>query len=544
MRLSIRILIPLTFCASLLVALSGNSANASGARVLTITGTGVEMYPAYDSSVTRYGVLTTAGTNGMVSVTASPADPEGKVFVNGAAVTGSTELTGLAPGDEISVIFDDELGRDAHSLIYLPSGFPALSATNSGSGLSPQAVALTLSTFNQLNPAPTFEAVVDSNGVPFWTNQTAFSSLDLKQQLGHWTVSSNDPNDQGLRVLDSTMQSVKTLHTVGGDADAHDSVLLANGGALLMSYPQNTDTGTTDALIEEVDSNNQLVFSWNSKDHVDPDTESVMAPGTADYAHINSLQVLPGDGDILASFRNISAIFRIARVAHDGYQPGDVIWRFGGKLSDFTFEPGEDGPCAQHTATLHPDGHLVLFDNSPNAFWGNLCVDQSDPSGPGYSRSTSRVTEYDLDENSMQATLVSEYSRPGYAAGFAGSAYRLDNTNTIIGWGGEKQSIAQEIDNTGALLWDLKDSADVGSDRYATYRAHAATWTDTTAPELSLSLASGQSFVQGSQVQLATTCTDRGGSALTQCGSNGVGTQTLNTSTLGNHSLVVEAKDP
>jgi len=384
MPLSIRVLIPLTLCASLLVYLSGNTANAADSRSLSITGTGAEMYPAYDSSVTRYGVLTSAGTDGTVSVNANPAGSSGKVLVNGAVAVGPTEVTGLAPGDEISVIFDDELGRDVHSLIYLPSGFPALSATQSGTGLSPQAVALTLSTFSQINPSPTFETVVDSNGVPFWANKPAHSSMDLKQQLGHWTVSSNDPNDPGLRVLDSTMLSTKTLHTVGGDADAHDSVLLDTGGALLMSYPDNTGTGKVDALIEEVNSSNQVVFSWNSKDHVDPDTESVVAPGAADYAHINSLQVLPGDGDILASFRNISAIFRIARVAHDGYQPGDVIWLFGGKLSDFTFEPGEDGPCAQHTATLHPNGHLVLFDNSPNAFWGNLCVDQSDPSGPGY----------------------------------------------------------------------------------------------------------------------------------------------------------------
>jgi hypothetical protein len=544
MRLYIRILIPLAFCASLLVCLSTTTANAAGTRSLTISGTGADMYPAYDTDITRYGIVTSAGTDGTVSVNAVPADVAGKVFINGVATTGPTEVTGLTPGDEISVIFDDELGRDVHSLIYLPTEFPTLQATNTNGGLTQQAVAVTPNRWTSTTPpSPIFETVVDRWGVPFWTVKQSASSGDLKQQLGKWTVIRQGAVNPGLNVLDDNMETAQTFRPENGPVDGHDSILLPDGGALVMSYPHNQDTGKTDALIEEQNSSKQVVFSWNSKDHVDPDTESVVPPTNPDYAHINSIQILPGDGDILASFRNLSAIFRIARVAHDGYQPGDVIWRFGGKQSDFTFEAGEDGPCAQHSATLHPDGHLVLFDNSPNGFWGNLCVDQSDPSGPGYFRTQTRVTDYVLDEDTMQATLASEYTRSGYAAGFAGSAFRLDNGNYLIGWGGEKKSMAQEVDASGNLVWDLQDTAVDTTDRYSTYRAHAGTWADTTAPVITTSLASGQTFTQGSQAELTTTCTDRGGSALTQCGANGTSTQTLDTTTLGNHSLEVQAKD-
>ncbi|MEZ5161999.1 MAG: hypothetical protein R2709_15350 [Marmoricola sp.] len=41
------------------------------------------------------------------------------------------------------MIFDDALGRTAHSLVYLPQGFPKLKATDYDSGLTPQAVAIT-----------------------------------------------------------------------------------------------------------------------------------------------------------------------------------------------------------------------------------------------------------------------------------------------------------------------------------------------------------------------------------------------------------------
>ncbi|HNA99256.1 MAG TPA: aryl-sulfate sulfotransferase, partial [Marmoricola sp.] len=491
-----------------------------------------------------YGVRPGAANDGSIWVTATPASNSGRVFINGAPATGPTQVTGLVPGSEISVIFDDTLGRSVHSLIYLSPDFPELTATNAPGGLTPQAVAITLNRFSQDAPNPRFEAIVDRWGVPFWTLRQNGPSGDLKQQLGQWTVIRQLPDETGVTVLDEFMRPIRTYLPQGGPVDGHDSVMLPNGGALLLSYPPNQVTGRIDAMIQEINSNNQVVFSWNSNDHVDPNTESVVPGTNADYAHINSIQVLPGDGDLLASFRNLSAVFRIARVAHDGYQPGDVIWRFGGRRSDFNFEPGEDGPCAQHTATLHPDGRLVLFDNSPNSFWGNLCVDQDDPSGSTYSRSQTRITEYSLDEDTMEAVLASTYSRPGYAAGFAGSAYRMANGNTLIGWGGEKQSIAQEINDSGEILWDLADTTPtVATPRFGTYRAHAATWTDHIPPSISLSLPDGQSVAKGNPLQLRVNCTDRGGSALDQCGLQGEPVLSLDTQTLGSHHITLTATD-
>ena len=41
--------------------------------------------------------------------------------------------------------------------------------------------------------------------------------------------------------------------------------------------------------------------------------------------------------------------------------------------------PATVGPCAQHAATLLPNGNVLIFDNGSTSFFGNLCVD---PAGP------------------------------------------------------------------------------------------------------------------------------------------------------------------
>src|SRR3546814_21184627 len=89
------------------------------------------MWPAFSEDVPRYGVSTTGSATGTVKVTATPAGSGGRVLVNGAPTTGSRTITGLEPGDEISVIFDDDSGRSAYSLIYLPTSFPITSEERS-----------------------------------------------------------------------------------------------------------------------------------------------------------------------------------------------------------------------------------------------------------------------------------------------------------------------------------------------------------------------------------------------------------------------------
>ena len=62
---------------------------------VSVSGTGVGTYPAFDPSISRYAVTTTAATAGTVTVTATTSDPAGVVTVNGRIAPGAR---GRSPG--------------------------------------------------------------------------------------------------------------------------------------------------------------------------------------------------------------------------------------------------------------------------------------------------------------------------------------------------------------------------------------------------------------------------------------------------------------
>src|SRR5262249_19191610 len=189
--------------------------------------------------------------------------------------------------------------------------------------------------------------------------------------------------------MNSKFEVIATHHTVGlTNTDAHDSILEPDGSMVLLAYVPNPDTGKIDSVFQEADPQGKVVFKWNSQDLAD----ETVAGTNADYAHINSVQIVDSGQDYLASFRHLSAVLLIAREAHDGYQPGDIIWKLGGRDSSFTFvDDPYDGPCAQHDATMLPNGDVMVFDNGSVTGFGAFSVDQSDPNGPLIDRPPSRL---------------------------------------------------------------------------------------------------------------------------------------------------------
>jgi hypothetical protein len=534
---------------SLLVGLSGLLAvhpQSSAAQAvdpthdITVTGTEVGTYPAFDPSVARYGVTTTNETAGTITVHATSSDPTSVVTVNGrVAPGGSRTLTGLSAGDEVAVFITDSAGTARHSFVYLPPQFPALERVTpdpTPGTLAPGLVLLTLGLWVQ--PSPFFETAVDVNGVPAFVHQTA-RSMDLQLQAnGRYSVfrPTTEPGRTGadLVELDAQWREVTRHRTVGlVDTDPHDAIVLPDGTVWLMAYEPNSGSGLTDSVIQRIDPDGTLGFTWTSA----PYAAETVTPGNPDYAHLNSLQVLPG-GDVLASFRHFSSVYRIATSAHDGFEAGDVVWKLGGRDSDFTFPTPEDGgPCAQHTARMMPNGNVMLFDNgSWNAFGTEdpLCVDPADPSGPTVQRVQSRVVEYALDTTAGTATVVGDpYAPPGRFAIFAGSAQRLGNGSTMIGWASSTVGVASEVAPDGTLL------RHPGTPKWFTYRAHKAVVPDATPPEIDVSVpAEAATYVEGDAVTPSYDCSDRGGSSLQSCTATPV-----DTSAAGTHTMTVTATD-
>jgi hypothetical protein len=526
-------------------------------RSISVAGTDVSMYPAFDPLVTRYGVTTATDTAGAVTVTASTSDSSGQIWVDGQPVANNTAdaLTGLSGGDEISVFIKDSSGTTAYSLVYLPAGFPTLTATTTGSGVAPGDVFMTLTDFS--GTTTSYETDVDQNGVPVHVTADAPPGVpsDFKVQPdGNYSVYRQTPTTgkTGGEVveLNGQYQQIGAYESADPvtNTDGHDSLLMPNGDKwMIATQPRGgggADASDLDAIIQEQNSAGAVIFSWDSD--VLPASQTVQPSGAADYAHINSIAVMQ-NGDILASFRHFSSVFEIATHAHDGFNPGDIVWELGGRTSSFTFDSADGSPdpnaspCAQHDASELPDGDILIFDDGSVSINSSplLCVNESDPSGPAVARAATRLDQYALNTTTGVATLVRSFQVPGNLTGFAGSAQRLGNGDTLAGWGGGPHTLATEFTADGDVNWNLSDSAGLLS-----YRAFKYDAPDEISPVVNVaSPAPGASYAFGQHVTSTFSCTDQGGSSLQTCGGAATEGGAISTSTPGTHHYVVTATD-
>ncbi len=141
-----------------------------------------------------------------------------------------------------------------------------------------------------------------------------------------------------------------------------------------------------------------------------------------------------------------------------------IRWRLGGADGDFAFSDPADMFHAQHTASQLPNGNILLFDNQAGL---------PAPDGEGHY---SRALELRLDFDAMTAVKAWEYSpEPRLYSKFAGSAYRLDNGNTLINFGhpaqGELTTTLVEVDARGRELFRLATDAVPRELRFNRYRA-------------------------------------------------------------------------
>ena len=176
-----------------------------------------------------------------------------------------------------------------------------------------------------------------------------------------------------------------------------------------------------------------MLFEWRSLDHVaiEESHAPISTDTPFDYFHVNSIE-LDADGNYLVSARNTWAIYKIDRGS------GNVIWRLGGKKSDFAMGPGTVFAW-QHDARHHgaTDQLVSLFDDG--------AAPQVQPQ--------SKALVLALDTKRMRATLHRRYTHdPPVLSHALGSTQLLPNGNVLVGWG--TAPWLSEYTHDGELVFD------------------------------------------------------------------------------------------
>lgn len=190
-----------------------------------------------------------------------------------------------------------------------------------------------------------------------------------------------------------------------------------------------------------------------------------------DYFHINSI-VKGDDGHYLLSARHASTIYKINGT------DGSIIWRLGGKHSDFELGPNVTFGFQHHArslATSSPDTDIIsLFDNS---VYGSESAGGGDKEVHVYPYSRGKYIR--LDHTTKKASLHRAFLPPDRGAPILtksqGSLQTLPGGNALINWGSEGQ-ISEYTEGGDAIFHAFLDSGSL-QDNLQNYRAFRYNWT-------------------------------------------------------------------
>ena len=417
------------------------------------------MQPPFVPDGHDYSVPCKAGTNDIpIKLTAAPGRTA--AIAGAPAAASITGMLHLQAGQLTSVMVNGPGGSsETYSVRCLPADFPPIVASVPGS----PAPGWYLTTLGYITPnVGKYAVILDEHGAVVWYRKTTQPIIDLKRMRSGDLVWTNLDGFAPFGVTASRGYeqhrldgSLVTIHrAVGSFTDHHDFRELPNGHVLLLSYVPRAGVDLTvfgagysasdrvvDAEIQEIDPTlppgSPPVWTWNSKDHFNTDettfpqrfdTDGNGVNETVDLLHINSIEPQP-NGDIVASFRHLDAVARISR------DTGNILWKLGGtptthdssvgaKVLTIVDDP-RGGPARQHSATMLPNGHLMVFDNRTPSLFAPLVL-----IGPA------RAAEYAVDLDTNTARMVWHLDDAAGRNAFGlGSVQRLTDGDTLINWG-------------------------------------------------------------------------------------------------------------
>lgn len=274
-----------------------------------------------------------------------------------------------------------------------------------------------------------------------------------KPVLTWWRGKSADDKRLGrYSIYDDHYRLIKYVRPGNGlSGDMHEFKITPRNTALItLSHRVRVKTrNVLEGAFQEVDiRTGRVLFEWHSVGHVQLTESYYHLPRnpdhTYDYFHINTVEI-DRDGNYLVSARNTHTIYKI------NHRTGALIWRLGGKRSDFVLGRGVRFGW-QHDVRRQKDGTLTMFDNE---------------AAPKL-RKQSRGLVLRVDERLKTVTLLHSFVHtPPLVAVDQGNMQKLANGNYLVGWG--HQPYVTEFGQHGKTLLDLRFGRS-GVDSYRAYR--------------------------------------------------------------------------
>ncbi len=294
--------------------------------------------------------------------------------------------------------------------------------------------------------------ILDNRGHPVWFRPvasgkwvTGFTTSRYRGRpvLTWWEGDVDHGYGRGEGVIaDASYREIARVRAASGrTVDLHEFVLSPSGTALFLCTPAKVqadlsslggsrDATVLESIIQERDvASGRLIMEWRSLDHIAPEESYRGLDSPFDYLHANSIDVAP-DGNLLISARHTWAVYKLDR------HTGAVIWRLGGKRSDFDLGPGARFAW-QHDARHVAPGVITLFD------------DGSD--GKANTEPQSRGLRLAVDERAKRVRVARQYRHPSpLLATSMGSTQTLDGGHVVVGWG--HQPWVTEFAGAGAVV--------------------------------------------------------------------------------------------
>jgi hypothetical protein len=316
--------------------------------------------------------------------------------------------------------------------------------------------------------------IVDNAGQPVWfrpISGTTAMGLRVQKYKGKPVLTWYEgqvlgPYGGEFVVVDTGYRELMRVKAARGyKADLHEFLLTSRGTALISIYSEiRTDLSSVggpadgrlvEGVVQELElPSGRVLFEWRSSTHVPVDESfltDVTPAGNVDYFHLNSIAV-DLDGNLLVSARNTSAVYKVER------KTGRILWRLGGKKSDFAVDPAA-AFSFQHDVRRHADGTLTIFDNAASA-----------PPTGSTGEASSRPIRVSLDMNAMTASLVDVLEPPSPRLAFAmGDLQQLPDGGAFVGWG--TAGPFTEFTSSGEIRFDAGFA-----DGSVTYRAYRFPW--------------------------------------------------------------------